>query len=115
VNANRNLNLTKAQIASKERERRILQLTIKEVDALKPDVNVYRGIGKMCVQSLSCWFKFTETKQVPTDSSSRDGERSQEAGKGALGRPGHVEQKGGHPYRHIRIFTATYDFWALQG
>jgi hypothetical protein len=84
VNANRNLNLTKAQIASKERERRILQLTIKEVDALKPDVNVYRGVGKMYVQSLSCSFTFTETNQVPADPSSRDGEGSQEAGKGAL-------------------------------
>ncbi|CAG8657660.1 12043_t:CDS:2, partial [Acaulospora colombiana] len=47
VTANRNLNLTKAQIASKERERRILQLTIKEVSSLESDVNVYRGVGKM--------------------------------------------------------------------
>ncbi|PVF97705.1 Prefoldin beta-like protein [Serendipita vermifera] len=47
VTANRNLNLTKAQIASKERERRILQLTIKEVSSLEPDVNLYRGVGKM--------------------------------------------------------------------
>jgi prefoldin subunit 1 len=47
VTANRNLNLTKAQIASKERERRILQLTIKEVSSLEQDVNVYRGVGKM--------------------------------------------------------------------
>jgi len=47
VNANRNLNLTKAQIAAKERERRILQLTMNEIGALDPEVNVYRGVGKM--------------------------------------------------------------------
>ena len=37
----------------KERERRILQLTIAEITSLEEDVNVYRGVGKMCV---ACFF-----------------------------------------------------------
>ncbi|CAG7853969.1 SubName: Full=Uncharacterized protein {ECO:0000313/EMBL:CCA67172.1} [Serendipita indica DSM 11827] len=34
VNANRNLSLTKAQLSAKERERRMVQLTIKEISEL---------------------------------------------------------------------------------
>ncbi|KAG8811605.1 hypothetical protein FRC17_002383 [Serendipita sp. 399] len=56
VNANRNLTLTKAQLSSKERERRIVQLTLNEVSALggsaggEEDVKLYKGLGKMFVQ-----------------------------------------------------------------
>lgn len=46
VTASRNLNATKAQIAGKERERRIIQLTAKEISDLGSDVNVYKGVGK---------------------------------------------------------------------
>ncbi|KAL0569532.1 hypothetical protein V5O48_012432 [Marasmius crinis-equi] len=35
------------QIAMKERERRILQLTIEEISGIKEDVNMYKGVGKM--------------------------------------------------------------------
>lgn len=46
VTANRNLNVTKSQIAGKERERRIVQLTVKEISDMGSDVNVYKGVGK---------------------------------------------------------------------
>jgi prefoldin subunit 1 len=46
VTANRNLNATKAQIAGKERERRIVQLTATEISDLASDANVYQGVGK---------------------------------------------------------------------
>ncbi|KAJ3856756.1 Prefoldin [Lentinula lateritia] len=39
--------LTTQQTSVKERERRILQLTIDEIGAIKEDVNLYKGVGKM--------------------------------------------------------------------
>ena len=48
ANAHKNLGATKQQIAVKERERRILQLTIEEITGLESDVNLYKGVGKMC-------------------------------------------------------------------
>lgn len=47
VQSQRNLNVAKTQIQGKERERRILQLTIEEINSLNEDVNVYKGVGKM--------------------------------------------------------------------
>ena len=47
VQSQRNLNVSKQQIAVKERERRILQLTIEEITSLQGDVNLYKGVGKM--------------------------------------------------------------------
>ncbi|KAK7686622.1 hypothetical protein QCA50_010222 [Cerrena zonata] len=47
VQSQRNLNIAKTQIQGKERERRILQLTIEEINSLNEDVNVYKGVGKM--------------------------------------------------------------------
>lgn len=35
------------QTAAKERERRILQLTIDEIKQIEGDVNMYKGVGKM--------------------------------------------------------------------
>jgi hypothetical protein len=37
------------QTAAKDRERRILQLTIDEINQMEGDVNLYKGVGKMCV------------------------------------------------------------------
>lgn len=39
------------QAAAKERERRILQLTINEITQIQGDVNLYKGVGKMYVTS----------------------------------------------------------------
>ncbi|KAJ3563573.1 hypothetical protein NP233_g8857 [Leucocoprinus birnbaumii] len=36
-----------AQINTKDRERKILQLTIKEISSMDEDVPLYRGVGKM--------------------------------------------------------------------
>ncbi|OJT08452.1 hypothetical protein TRAPUB_635 [Trametes pubescens] len=47
VQSQRALNISKQQIAAKERERRILQLTIEEITGLQGDVNLYKGVGKM--------------------------------------------------------------------
>jgi prefoldin subunit 1 len=50
IQSHRALNTARQQITVKERERRILQLTIKELDQVEKDVNVYKGVGKMCVR-----------------------------------------------------------------
>ncbi|KAL4070536.1 Prefoldin [Scleroderma citrinum] len=47
VQSQRSLNLTKQQISAKDRERRIVQLTIGELSNVGPDVNLYKGVGKM--------------------------------------------------------------------
>jgi len=45
----RNLAVTKAQIQQKEKDRRILQLTIAEIGELprSEDIKLYKGVGKM--------------------------------------------------------------------
>ncbi|KAI0756513.1 Prefoldin [Daedaleopsis nitida] len=47
LQSERALNVVKQQIAAKERERRILQLTIEEISSIQGDVNLYKGVGKM--------------------------------------------------------------------
>ncbi|TCD65477.1 hypothetical protein EIP91_002595 [Steccherinum ochraceum] len=47
VNSQRSLTASRQQQAVKERDRRILQLTIEEINALDDDVNLYKGVGKM--------------------------------------------------------------------
>ncbi|KAI6136240.1 Prefoldin [Pisolithus thermaeus] len=49
VQSQRSLNLTKQQSTAKERERRIVQLTISEISSVGCDVNLYKGVGKMFV------------------------------------------------------------------
>jgi prefoldin subunit 1 len=51
VQSQRALNISKQQAASKDRERRILQLTIDEIQGIQGDVNLYKGVGKMCVST----------------------------------------------------------------
>jgi len=49
--ANQQINVVKSQIAAKQREIRMLQLTSSEVSTLPGDTNVYEGVGKMFVFS----------------------------------------------------------------
>ncbi|KAG6826921.1 hypothetical protein H0H92_013900 [Tricholoma furcatifolium] len=49
VQSQRALQVCQQQTASKDRERRILQLTIDEISQIKEDVNMYKGVGKMHV------------------------------------------------------------------
>lgn len=41
------MGIVKTQIAAKNRESRMLQLTSSEVDSLPKGTNVYEGVGKM--------------------------------------------------------------------
>lgn len=48
----RALNASLQQSSSKDRERRILQLTIDEISQMKGEVKLYKGVGKMSVICL---------------------------------------------------------------
>lgn len=47
VQSQRALSVTRGQASAKERERRILQLTIDEIRSIEGNVNMYKGVGKM--------------------------------------------------------------------
>lgn len=45
--AQQQINVVKSQIAVKQRDIRLLQLTSTELSSLPKDTNVYEGVGKM--------------------------------------------------------------------
>jgi prefoldin subunit 1 len=47
IQAQQQINVVRSQIAVKQREIRMLELTSKEVSGLPSDTNVYEGVGKM--------------------------------------------------------------------
>ncbi|KAF9469621.1 Prefoldin [Collybia nuda] len=47
LQSQRALSVSTQQTAAKERERRILQLTIDEIGQIEGEVNLYKGVGKM--------------------------------------------------------------------
>lgn len=47
IQSQRALNVSMQQTSVKDRERRILQLTIDEISQMKGDINLYKGVGKM--------------------------------------------------------------------
>ena len=56
--AQQQIGLVRTQLASKQREMRLVQLTRGEIATLPPDTAVYEGVGKMSVFSLclACLF-----------------------------------------------------------
>ncbi|KDN53092.1 hypothetical protein K437DRAFT_253415 [Tilletiaria anomala UBC 951] len=47
ITAQRQLNMVRAQVASKDREKRMHALTLKQIDEEKDAIGLYRGVGKM--------------------------------------------------------------------
>ena len=47
IAAQQQIGLARTQTSSKQREMRMLRLTLDEVSALPEETNVYEGIGKM--------------------------------------------------------------------
>ncbi|KAL8763381.1 MAG: hypothetical protein Q9184_000769 [Pyrenodesmia sp. 2 TL-2023] len=47
INAQREINVVKTSIVSKQRDIRMLELTSTEVKQLSNDTKVYEGVGKM--------------------------------------------------------------------
>jgi prefoldin subunit 1 len=54
VHSQRALNLSLQQTAAKDRERRVLQLTIDEINQMKGEIKLYKGIGKMYSLVITC-------------------------------------------------------------
>jgi prefoldin subunit 1 len=51
IDSSRQLSTVQAQIQAKQRERRLAELTKKELDPLDPDTKTYKAVGKMFIQS----------------------------------------------------------------
>ncbi|MCJ1360423.1 MAG: hypothetical protein MMC33_010428 [Icmadophila ericetorum] len=49
IQAQREINVVKATIASKQRDVRLLELTSKELESLPANTNVYEGVGRMFI------------------------------------------------------------------
>ncbi|KAI9735230.1 MAG: hypothetical protein M1834_001820 [Cirrosporium novae-zelandiae] len=68
--AQQQVNIVKSQIAGKERDARMQQLTLKEINDLPPETKVYEGVGRMFVcNSTSEIGKrlITETESLKSD------------------------------------------------
>lgn len=86
VQSQRALSVARQQTAAKDRERRILQLTIDEIDHMESDVNLYKGVGKMFVGSPTVLYcRILIRIQVPDGPSNNDGTGTQGPGEGAHG------------------------------
>ena len=53
--AEQQLGIVRAQMASKNRESRMLQLSNTEMDALPQETPVYDGVGRMCARRYKQW------------------------------------------------------------
>ncbi|CDS06369.1 hypothetical protein LRAMOSA08897 [Lichtheimia ramosa] len=51
VASTQQLNSVKAQIQAKQRERKMSELTRRELDTLEPDTKTYKPVGKMFIQT----------------------------------------------------------------
>ncbi|KAI9257606.1 Prefoldin [Sporodiniella umbellata] len=69
VHSQQQVNATKAQIQSKQRERKMAELTRRELDSLDPETKTYKPVGKMFIQS-----PLSEMKQQYVDSISKSDE-----------------------------------------
>lgn len=49
VSSQRQLGMVRVQVQGREREKRMHELTLKQLQEVQPDTNLYRGVGKMCV------------------------------------------------------------------
>ena len=49
IAAQQQIGLVRTQLAARQREMRLAQLTLAEISTLPPDTPVYEGVGKMCV------------------------------------------------------------------
>lgn len=50
--AQQQIGQARTQMTAKQREMRMVRLTLDEVSTLPPNLNVYEGVGKMYVNSL---------------------------------------------------------------
>jgi hypothetical protein len=86
VQSQRALNIARQQTAAKDRERRILQLTIDEIGHMEGAVNLYKGVGKMSVKRSTAFLVVNVYwAQVLDGTPSDNGTRAQGPGEGVHG------------------------------
>ncbi|KAI9819945.1 MAG: hypothetical protein M1827_006515 [Pycnora praestabilis] len=71
VLAQQQINVVKTQIAAKQRDVRLLQLTLGEVDSLPKQTKVYEGIGKIPLEDVGKRLS-SETAESKTDITNLD-------------------------------------------
>ena len=59
LQSQREISVVRTAIVTKQREKRLLQLTTSEVHSLPQEINVYEGIGKMYVEFNDFYFRPT--------------------------------------------------------
>ncbi|KAH8788507.1 Prefoldin [Diaporthe sp. PMI_573] len=70
VKSQQEISLARSQLSSKQREKRLAQLTSTEISSLTPGTPLYEGVGKMFVSIPAPELKDkleSQTKQVDTD------------------------------------------------
>ncbi|KAI7787066.1 prefoldin subunit 1 [Diaporthe eres] len=78
VKSQQEISLARSQLASKQREKRLAQLTSTEISSLAPGTPLYEGVGKIGINDASIRFVSipapelkdkleSQTKQVDTD------------------------------------------------
>lgn len=70
VKSQQEISLARSQLASKQREKRLAQLTSTEISSLAPGTPLYEGVGKMFVSIPAPELKDkleSQTKQVDID------------------------------------------------
>ncbi|KAG8164762.1 hypothetical protein KVR01_005037 [Diaporthe batatas] len=70
VKSQQDISLARSQLASKQREKRLAQLTSTEIASLNPGTPLYEGVGKMFVLIPAPELKNkleSQTKQVDSD------------------------------------------------
>ncbi|POS80410.1 hypothetical protein DHEL01_v201220 [Diaporthe helianthi] len=70
IKSQQDISLARSQLASKQREKRLAQLTSTEISSLTPGTPLYEGVGKMFVSIPAPELKDkleSQTKQVDTD------------------------------------------------
>lgn len=63
VKSQQDISLARSQLASKQREKRLAQLTSTEISSLNPGTPLYEGVGKMWVAFPGLWALCPESSQ----------------------------------------------------
>ncbi|TQS33281.1 hypothetical protein Golomagni_06380 [Golovinomyces magnicellulatus] len=58
--AQQQIAIARGQISGKQREQRLVQLTLNEISDLSADATAYEGVGKITASNANVWDRFVE-------------------------------------------------------
>ncbi|KAI8912206.1 hypothetical protein PhCBS80983_g00196 [Powellomyces hirtus] len=77
VETSRQLGMVRGQLQAREREKRVCELTVKELGSLGEGVAAYRAVGKMFIQEpLTGLVKELETRKSDSEREAKNFERA---------------------------------------